>query len=850
MEVGYQMKIRSISIILMTTLMLTIFGFIDTYQVNAASGSTPYASAKVNSKEGAYVRKQATTSSGKVTILKDNTDIKIIKEVFTTKSSTSARDKWYQISVKGKSGYIRSDLVDNIKYSAVAGKVIKDGNYRVGPGTRMSQKGRFRTGKAVTVYMKASPVSSTAGSSATWYKVKAGSRYYYCASTYISIVGTIFVDNTDSPSGSSGSTTGNTPGTGDQGGSNMNDNEYSAYLSKLGFPDSYKSKLISLHRAHPNWVFIPKQTGVSWNDAVSKLSRNGVSLVEGSQPTSYRATDSNSFRSTGKRTVYKNASTSSGTVTSIASGTKFTLLTEHWSRTTRWSKIRTSSGATGYIKGSLDWHNFTSYIEGVTNDSDINIRTGAGTENSWVKTLPKGEKLQIVLQVRNDKGETWYKIRNGSGFAYIIARYVNVNSTIDTTKTVENTTLSDRYPKAKANDKIDYREMPDMLANTKGSFAFGSEFTVISQFNDSNGVKWYKAYKDGNIVYVQSDRLTLNSEPANASAPTKFRGRIKEDYVNYRTQPKTSGNSAVGMFNTGKVIDVTGIVKSGSKNWYRFTYNGKTYYTIADYTEIILDSAPADAAGKTTYETVTTKVAAKPENLQGEAYFMEGRWIPKDGTNWFNASSTAVAYYLDPRNFLNDDRIYMFEDLSYQKDYQTKQVVSKVIGGTHLPACGFSAQMFVNAGSAYNISPVFLAARARQETGGGSAAISGYRYNGKVVYNPFNIGATSSGNPVMNGLRYAYNKGWTTQTKALNGGAAFMANGYINAGQNTIYLQKFNVCNGAGKVATHQYMTNIQAPYHEAYTTKRSYQSYGITSETLTFSIPVFNGMPSATYLP
>ena len=158
--------------------------------------------------------------------------------------------------------------------------------------------------------------------------------------------------------------------------------------------------------------------------------------------------------------------------------------------------------------------------------------------------------------------------------------------------------------------------------------------------------------------------------------------------------------------------------------------------------------------------------------------------------------------------------------------------------------------MFVNAGKKYSISPIHLASRARQETGGGSDTISGVKYNGKVVYNPFNIGAYSSGNPVSLALKYAYNAGWTTQVKAVNGGADFLASGYINKGQNSSYLQKWNVLNGSSSIATHQYMTNIMAPYYEAQTTKSSYSSYGITNESLTFVIPVYSSMPSSTSLP
>ena len=38
-----------------------------------------------------------------------------------------------------------------------------------------------------------------------------------------------------------------------------------------------------------------------------------------------------------------------------------------------------------------------------------------------------------------------------------------------------------------------------------------------------------------------------------------------------------------------------------------------------------------------------------------------GYYIPKDGSSWVTASKNAIAYFMDPRNFLNEKHIYMFE---------------------------------------------------------------------------------------------------------------------------------------------------------------------------------------------
>ena len=47
-------------------------------------------------------------------------------------------------------------------------------------------------------------------------------------------------------------------------------------------------------------------------------------------------------------------------------------------------------------------------------------------------------------------------------------------------------------------------------------------------------------------------------------------------------------------------------------------------------------------------------------------------WTVYDGSSWVGANSKYIAYYLDPRNFLNETDIFQFESLSFSK-VQTKR---------------------------------------------------------------------------------------------------------------------------------------------------------------------------------
>ena len=68
--------------------------------------------------------------------------------------------------------------------------------------------------------------------------------------------------------------------------------------------------------------------------------------------------------------------------------------------------------------------------------------------------------------------------------------------------------------------------------------------------------------------------------------------------------------------------------------------------------------------------------------------------------------------------------------------------------------------------------------------------------------------------------------------------------GYIDIGQNTLYLQKFDVVNQDKELYTHQYMQNLLAPKSEASNMKTIYEASGTVDANLNFIIPLYENMP------
>ena len=81
---------------------------------------------------------------------------------------------------------------------------------------------------------------------------------------------------------------------------------------------------------------------------------------------------------------------------------------------------------------------------------------------------------------------------------------------------------------------------------------------------------------------------------------------------------------------------------------------------------------------------------------------------------------------------------------------------------------------------------------------------------------------------------------WDSQWRAIIGGSAWIADEYIRHGQDTLYLQKFNL---AGSIS-HQYMANLYAPKYESARTFINYLDQGVIETPFVFKIPVMANMP------
>ena len=276
-------------------------------------------------------------------------------------------------------------------------------------------------------------------------------------------------------------------------------------------------------------------------------------------------------------------------------------------------------------------------------------------------------------------------------------------------------------------------------------------------------------------------------------------------------------------------------LKEEHPNW-TFTL----FYTKLDWEEVIANEGHKD---NTEYPTNLIPDSSEyPEDWKCEI----DRDRTFDNGTWLCASDKAIKYQMDPRNILNDENIFQFAELKYVEGAQTKEGINEITEGSFLEGDSIS-EALIQAGKNANLDPYFIASRLIQEQGRNGTVLSrGCEYNDAVVYNPFNINAKGNLQEeiIQNAAQYAYEQGWDSLEKALIGGVEFLKEGYINVGQNTLYLQKFDVVNQDESLYTHQYMQNLLAPQSEASNMKEIYEASNTVDASLNFIIPLYENMP------
>ncbi|MDO4487020.1 MAG: SH3 domain-containing protein [Bacillota bacterium] len=578
----------------------------------------------------------------------------------------------------------------------------------------------------------------------------------------------------------------------------------------------------------------------------------------------------------------------------------------------KWYKL-TYSGKTGYV--SSKYVNIIqptvtamSNTTGTVKNGPLNVRKGPGTNYGKLGTIAKGKSFTVTGKAKDKNGKWWYRFSFNGKTGYVHSSYVTAKTT--TSGNISVTEISNLKGTV-TNGPLNVRKGPGTSYGTLGTVAKGKVITITGKAKDKDGKWWYRFTFNGKDGYVYSsyiktsDASSSSGESSSSTAkPVSFKmGTVTtSDGLNVRKGAGTS-YAKLTILSKGTTVAITGSEKDkNNKTWYSYQYSSSQKgYVCSDYisTKTITSSSEFeayltaqgfpesykpglralhaahpnwtfkainvgyswnDALSKESKVGVNLVSPSAPVSYRSKASgaynSKTGVWAKFDGS-WYAADSKVIAYYMDPRNFLNESGIYQFMTHKYDSGSQNASTVKSVISGSFMagknPPGDYSTyeSLINDAGKNNGVNPNVLAAMIIQEQGWSGSSLSSGTYTGsngiyKGYYNFFNIRAyvADGKSAVQNGLAYAKSQGWNTPYKSICGGAAFYAANYVKNKQDTYYTKKFNVNNGYSNVASHQYMTYVAAAASEGELLKRAYSSN--SSAAAVFEIPVFNSMPSS----
>ena len=332
----------------------------------------------------------------------------------------------------------------------------------------------------------------------------------------------------------------------------------------------------------------------------------------------------------------------------------------------------------------------------VTTRTAVNIRTGAGTSNSIIATVPAGTTL-----ICGGSTNGWYKVVYNGTVGYVSGAYVTLGTTATgsfgtgtvvasavnlragagtntavvatltkgTTMTV--TGISGEWYQVNCNGKTGYvnsayiglsgsaapapsqNPTPAPATGTAGSVKGnsvrmrsgpGTNYSILGTYNNGTALTivgtengWTKVTLGGVTGYIRSDYVATGAAPTNPAAPTTGTGYINGTGVRMRAGASTT-SQILGTYNTGTAMTITG----SSGNWYAVTYNGRNGYVCKDYMTMTApagNTAPASGTAGTVKGNYVRLRSGAGTNYSILGTYNNGTPVTITGTN---GSWTAV----------------------------------------------------------------------------------------------------------------------------------------------------------------------------------------------------------------
>ncbi|SFC23588.1 mannosyl-glycoprotein endo-beta-N-acetylglucosaminidase [Bacillus sp. OV322] len=577
--------------------------------------------------------------------------------------------------------------------------------------------------------------------------------------------------------------------------------------------------------------------------------------------------------------IYTSASTSSKALKSYSQGTalKYQAYTSSWYK----ARIFINGQATiGYISAS-DVENVTDNpqtLRGIALKTPTNMYSSASAGSKVLKTYQPGTVLTYKTFT-----SSWYQARF----------YVNGKAVIGYLKASDAENLLSSQQSGKGltlkNPTI-MHEKASLSSKTLKSYEAG-KVLVFKTFSKN----WYEAkfyvngiQKTGYLSVSDAEKLAdeqKNLQGIGKSSPTKvystaYSGsKVLRSYeagtiLKYKTL--SASWMECNIFISGKAT--TGYIKKSDLENLWSTKQSLSGVAMKSPTKIYSKAAAVSKVLKSYSERSILKYSTLSDNwfetsvyisgvkttgyikssdVQGLSYYdltyddavsLQMKVNPQTDSSgsWKTASSSQVKYYVDPGNFIQtSSSFYQFLTLSKPAGTDASEINNTILKSKGILTG--KASSYLSASKTYGVNEIYLISHSLLETGNGSSTLSngilvksvnGKAVTPKTVYNMYGIGAKDSC-PERCGSEYAYSAGWFTPEAAIIGGAKFIGDGYVNAGQDTLYKMRWNPDGMVTKgYATHQYATDIGWAFKQ---TSRISQMYAQLSKyTMQLDVPTY----------
>lgn len=506
----------------------------------------------------------------------------------------------------------------------------------------------------------------------------------------------------------------------------------------------------------------------------------------------------------------------------------------------------------------------------VTADA-VNIRSGPGTGYNLLGKVVSGFRLDVVGQENDDSGNVWYNFVFDGKSAYIRNDFIRLNPDYVYDENFENQLINQNFPE---NYKVYLRELHQIypnwifnaqFVNTDFATAVSEELTgtrtlvsatAISSHKSTDSGKydwntskwpgfdgsyWNAASKEITEYYMdprnflsensifQFEKHTFNQNfQSRDGLYQMIKGTFLDSYVD------CGGLTSNGMQNLSNTInsvdEVVPIIENQNTN-----SNEQVVEKQDDGNVIVIGGPPTGTNAYSELDAFSNVIgpgASIPTKINTDSSNVVGPGIANGEYSSINNNTYQSSPMAQNTNFANTD-----SEGSVQFTYLPK-------GQYHM------VDLIYNACSQANVNPYAFAAMILQEQGadGKTDAVSGTNSKFPGNYNYININA-AFGNGLTateNGLLYVATAGthgrpWNTKEKGIYGAASYYSSCYVQQGQDTFYLKKWNV--QGDNMYKHQFMTNVEGGAKEGYILSTSYTNE-LKSAGHEFKIPVYNNMP------